>query len=753
MRPDLKTSIRLALSLTALAPYLAAHASTAPEATEFDELSRITVTATKQATEVVDVPAAVTVIEREQMDRELVQDIRDLVRYEPGVSVTSGFGRFGIGDFRIRGLEANRVLIETDGIAVSDDFSIGSFASNNRNFVDPMMLKSVEIVRGPGSSLYGSDALGGVVSFVTRDPLDLVAEGEQRHLGARVGYSSDDDSAHVAASWAQLGERWSGLLMVNHREGSELENQGDVDSVGSTRTQANPADTESNNLLAKLLFAPNADVRWRLALDANESSALTDVLSGETTRATLRVREMDGDDHQTRARLSLGQEVDALDSLFADSLHWQVYRQDSETTQRTREDRVSLSGGNEINPTLREREFNFDQRVTGGEFTASKSLRTGGWTHRLTWGTEATRTEVHQKRDGRATNLTTGMVTSTILPDVFPVRDFPISTTTELAAYLQDEIISEDGRWRFVPALRYDHYDLDPTVDTIFAQDNPGIEPSGITRDRVSPKLGLVWQWSDAFSLFGGYSAGFRSPPYNDVNLGFTNFQFGYTAIPNPDLKPETSDGFELGLRWQDTNVYASLSTYLNRYDDFIESLIAVDVDPQTGLLIFQSRNVAEAEIKGVELKAGLSLAAFNPAWDAWEVRFAAASSRGDDVTADVPLTSVDPATATLGLMYRHETWGAELVGRFAERKDRLPPVATTTGDADAFVAPGYGVLDLLFDTRLGEHASLNFGIFNLLDRKYWEWSATPNVVASSAVLDRYTAPGRYFSAQVDLHW
>ncbi|HRD73848.1 MAG TPA: TonB-dependent receptor, partial [Aquimonas sp.] len=83
----------------------------------------------------------------------------------------------------------------------------------------------------------------------------------------------------------------------------------------------------------------------------------------------------------------------------------------------------------------------------------------------------------------------------------------------------------------------------------------------------------------------------------------------------------------------------------------------------------------------------------------------------------------------------------------------RLPSIATTTGDADAFVAPGYGVLDLLFDTRLGEHASLNFGIFNLLDKKYWEWSATPNVVASSAVLDRYTAPGRYFSAQVDLHW
>ncbi|MGO4781416.1 TonB-dependent hemoglobin/transferrin/lactoferrin family receptor, partial [Lysobacter sp. 2RAB21] len=88
-----------------------------------------------------------------------------------------------------------------------------------------------------------------------------------------------------------------------------------------------------------------------------------------------RVASMSGDDHQTRARVAFAHEIDSIDSVLADSLQWQIYRQDSETTQRTREQRVTLS--NNPNPTLRLREFNFDQRVYGAEATAHKNFATG----------------------------------------------------------------------------------------------------------------------------------------------------------------------------------------------------------------------------------------------------------------------------------------------------------------------------------------------------------------------------------------
>ena len=79
-------------------------------------------------------------------------------------------------------------------------------------------------------------------------------------------------------------------------------------------------------------------------------------------------------------------------------------------------------------------------------------------------------------------------------------------------------------------------------MDNIFAEDNPGVRAVSLNETSVSPKFGLVWHFNDAWSLFGGYARGFRSPPYNDVNIGFTNVQFGYTAVANPDLKPETGD-------------------------------------------------------------------------------------------------------------------------------------------------------------------------------------------------------------------
>src|SRR5690606_27252800 len=122
-----------------------------------------------------------------RMDLHLVRDIKDLFRDEPGLGVGSSAGRFGIGDIRIRGLGGNRVRIQVDGIPVSDAFEIGAFSNANRNFVDLDTLKRVEVVRGPTSALYGSDALGGTVSFVTKDPSDYLGEGRNAYFGFRLG--------------------------------------------------------------------------------------------------------------------------------------------------------------------------------------------------------------------------------------------------------------------------------------------------------------------------------------------------------------------------------------------------------------------------------------------------------------------------------------------------------------------------------------------------------------------------------------
>lgn len=746
MRPNLLAAA-LALALPGLALAETNTDTTAATAPEAAQLDRVVVTATRTERQLVDVPNTVDSIDRARMDELLVRDLKDLFRYEPGITVSEGFGRFGIGDIRIRGLGGNRVRIQTDGIVVSDAFSIGSFSNANRNFVDLDTLKRVEVVRGPTSSLYGSDALGGIVSFVTKDPSDYLADGKDAYFGFKLGFETDWNGLFGGATTAFGGERWSGMVAVSHRQGQETENQGETGGTGSVRTQPNPQERDGRSVLSKLVYAPSENQRFRLTLEGNEDNADTDMLTslgfqaltGATnTRVAAR-------DRQKRTRLSFGHEIDAIGG-FADAIDWQVYRQDSKTTQYTIEERTLPA------PTLRdirERTFEFEQSITGLQANFRKSFEGGAVVHDLAWGLDVSRTETEQKRDGLRTFPLTGVQTPVMLPDVFPVRDFPISKTTNAALYLQDEIAFAEGKFRLVPAVRVDYYKLDPQLDAIFAEDNPGVAVVGVTETSVSPKLGAVWHFAGDWSLYGGYARGFRSPPYADVNIGFTNVMFGYTAIANPDLKPETSDGLELGLRFNGKAVHASLAGYHNRYDDFIESFRFIGFNSD-GLMVYQSQNVAEARVYGAEFKAGVDLGALSDAWQGWSLRGAAAWSRGEDRTADEPLDSVDPLTAALGIAYANDTWGAELAGRFVGRRDRMssPPAGVSY-----YESPGYGVLDLYAHWTFAPGAKVNVGVFNLSDKKYWAAGAVPLLSDASATLDRYTAPGRNFGASLAIDW
>ena len=355
MRPSL-LSVSLALCLSSTSVIAA------PDGAPRD-LDQIVVTATRTERAIADVPNTVDVIDRARMDTLLVRDIADLFRYEPGITVGSSFGRFGLNDIRIRGLGGNRVRIQTDGIAVPDAFAIGSFSSANRNFVDLDTLKRVEVVRGPTSALYGSDALGGVVSFVTKDPADYLGEGRTAHFGTKLGVTSADEGLFAGATAAFGGERWSGLVAVSHRQGQETGNMGEVGGTGSARTKANPQAYAGRSVLGKVVFAPSETQRFKLTVEGNEDDVDTDVLTSYGLQALTGATNTQvlGEDHQSRARVTFGHEIGGLSSALADSVDWQLYRQDSRTRQDSVEVRRVPSGGTVL-PDRRARATQLDHR-------------------------------------------------------------------------------------------------------------------------------------------------------------------------------------------------------------------------------------------------------------------------------------------------------------------------------------------------------------------------------------------------------
>ena len=230
-----------------------------------------------------------------------------------------------------------------------------------------------------------------------------------------------------------------------------------------------------------------------------------------------------------------------------------------------------------------------------------RAVELRGREHRLGWGLSLDQRRVEESRDGLETNLLSGAQTTTLLGEGMPVRDFPESTISELGVYVHDEIAIANAT--LIPGLRFDAYEMDAHADAVYRADNPNTAVVDLDQLSWSPKLGLLFRLREPLTAFAQYAHGFRAAPYEDVNIGFDIPRFNYRAIPNPDLRPESSDGLELGLRFNGTPLQWSASLFGALYDDFIESRVNLGPDPDTGTLIFQSQNVAEARVYGAELK------------------------------------------------------------------------------------------------------------------------------------------------------
>lgn len=149
----------------------------------------VTVSATLNPVKVKDTPGTVSVIDAETIERRMIENVADLIEFEPGVYIESNLTRVGLNGFNIRGIGGNRVMTQVDGVETSEQFDFGPF-NVHRFALDLDTLKSAEIVRSSGSSLYGSDALGGVVSFFTKDPADYLGGRQSFHIGAKTLFDS-----------------------------------------------------------------------------------------------------------------------------------------------------------------------------------------------------------------------------------------------------------------------------------------------------------------------------------------------------------------------------------------------------------------------------------------------------------------------------------------------------------------------------------------------------------------------------------
>lgn len=695
------------------------------------QIDEIVVVAHKSKRSVREIAANVTVLSRDNLNDILAVSAADLFRYSPGVDYEAAGSRFGSEGINIRGIGGNRVAMLVDGVPLSDQFDVGSFSNATRDLVNAGLIQRVEVLHGPASALYGSAAIGGVVAMSTPDPVDLT--GPEPFGGdALFTWRGADQSTHGTGMVAFGNESMGLLLGGSLRSGEELESAA-VDESLDLR------DYERRSALVKFVADDASGRTWRVGLIHQDSDVQSDLNSMLGTGRYRSTSALEGDDEYTMDLVNLSYEFGNPES-FVDAGYLRAYYETVEIRQQTLDERALSS-----RPVSVDRYFSFEQDIAGAEFNLQKHIDLERTSHKLGFGIEYRERETVEYRDGLSTSLVDGSTTNVILGEVFPLRDFPISDSKEWGAYVEDVV--SVGDWTIIGAVRADKYDLSPKNDPMYAQDYPFAEPVSISESDVSPKLGVIYRVNPETDLYVQYAHGFRAPPYEDANIGLEIPFFNYRAIPNPDLRSESSDGFDAGLRWQGVNSGIQLSAFRTRYTDFIESKVRLGTDPVSGRVLFQSQNIARTIIEGIEAGGHVDLTG---AFEAFRIDGSLYYARGENRENGEALNSVGPPQAVVGM-----TWS----GRDARRQVRLQGTFTDGWDdrdesgGTLFKPAGHAVFDLFYMQELGRQFAFRAGLMNLTDRTYWNWSDVRGLGLNDPVIPYLAQPGRSVSVSLNFNW
>jgi len=704
-----------------------------------DEQTEVMVIIGKTPRKIQDVVGAVSVINDEMIDNQLVHDLSDLVKYEMGINVINSGNRFGDSSIAIRGVSGNRVVTEIDGVPVAEQFNVGSYSNSGRNAIDPSLIKQVEILRGPASSIYGSDAIGGVVSFITKKPSDLLSQTDRDiYLGAKVGYHSIDDSRSLSLNTALANGKSSVLLSGSLRKGHEF------DRNISTELTEDKQNNETQSLLAKYFYEISDNQEISFSYDyfnRKSESEINAVLGLGRFSSTTKLQ---GDDETQRENFVVSYEfVSDLDWLEGGFVRY--YDQKTVTEQLTDEARTSRG-----KDYIYDRNFTYKQKIQGLRVNLYTNLSSNHISQHIGYGIEYSDSKTTEWRDGLQTNVATGESTNNILSEIFPVRDFPISTVKEIGIYLNDEITFDHSSITLIPAIRHDKYELTPKTDALYLEDNPTTTIVNINEESFSPKLSVVYQINDDSKMYLQYVKGFRAPPFEDANIGLDIAMLKMRAIPNPDLKSETTDGYEIGYNYSINNHQVAIVAFYNDYENFIQTKVNLGFDPEIGRTIFQSQNIDNTEIYGAEVSyKGRFEHVFSPN-DALLTYANLFWSKGENKDTEQALNEIEPNHALLGVQWfnANENLSLALNANLVDAKSDLDDpenILVTTS--------GYVTFDLITNYHINKQLVVAAAINNLTDRQYWQWSDVAGFTADDPLLATLVAPGINGSLQLKYIW
>jgi TonB-dependent heme/hemoglobin receptor len=620
-------------------------------------LKDFVVTPTGSAKEAFDTSLPINLIKSRDIDEQIALSVAGIFLREPGLDVVTA----GPGSVHpmIRGLQGERVLVLVNGIRLSEQRPGGNHVFS----LDPARIGRVEVVRGPASVLYGSDAIGGVINFITK--------GADTATGPEVRVSGEADVQYEGATdgWKETVHLRLGRDRWNSYAGGTYKNTGDIETP-----EGNVANSAYDGFTLWGGGTYAGDV-WKTHLDYSFMQA--DIgIPGPTAFAEDLFK--DEKHHSLALGLEAGDVAARIERLSVD-FGWQRHNRNRY--------RLKTAG----NPPVIREALEVDIQVDLDTYTLKPQVVVlPGEAHRITAGLDLFYEDAISDRIMRDTG-------STWVNPVFnKVPVIPDSSRIGVGVFVQDEIAVGD-RWIITPGLRADW--IEAQTDGHPRHDLKGEETS--ESSAVSGNLGLLYKAAPGLNLYGNVGRAFRAPTL--LELYFYGPHDVGNDIGDPDLDPETSWNFDIGAKVQTDRLQGMAGVFYTLIDDYI-----IKENQGDGNYVYM--NYAQVALYGAEAGIDCQLGA---GWSAF-ASISYVRGKNDDTGEDLP--GIPPLKARYGVRFDtafgngHAGW-LELAGLTASDQDQT---GVNERETD-----GYTRGDLRAGVDLGKTWSLIAAIENVTDELY----------------------------------
>ncbi len=665
--------------------------ATVASAQENTPLNNMVVTAAGYEQSLNSAPASISVVTREELEQKQFSNIAEAIANVPGVDVRSGTGKTGGLNISIRGMPSAYTLILIDGRRQNTSGSVtpNGFGETSTGFMPPLSaIERIEVIRGPMSTLYGSDAMGGVINIITR----RVGEEWVGSVTVENTFQQDRDAGNSSAinlyTSGPLVEDTVGLQLRGRlfdRDSSErmIEN-------GSGR-DPRPSEARIYSLGGRLNVTPDdTNEFW---LDAERARQTYDNSDSRLGNLDTPERVFGYRDEQrfNRDQLAVGH----TGRYSAGTWESSVTHNTTETLGRT------LPAGSAPD---------FGYEAEGGEprllenrdITVDTKFVAPLANHMVTVGGQYIDAKLE---DGAAGNQA--------------------FEQTSWALFAEDEWMLRDDL-AFTFGGRYEHHDA--------------------FGGHFSPRGYLVWNTTPNWTLKGGVSRGYKTPSLNDLHDGVTGFtaQGRTVTIGSPNLEPEKSTNYELGAIYDNQGGFAAGATvFYNRFTDRIANSTPLPncqfIDsngntPNAGLAncvsvgnftlqenFSQQINIDKADTRGVELNASYQIA---PAWHISGGYTFTDSEVKSGANEGQLLTNTPKHKLTADLTWAiNDRWSTALESEYYSSRERF--TGTPSGESASLVEQlgnnldGYALFNLRNSYRFSDNVRLTGTIYNLFDKDF----------------------------------